>query len=56
MTEVGWFIAYSMVGEKQPWITLGPAVAFASTIAVFVLTRRRARLRKADLSVASPFP
>lgn len=30
---VGWYLAYIAVGERQPWIVLSPAVAFALGVA-----------------------
>lgn len=38
MAEVGWFVAYSAAGEDQPYIALGPSLAFVGTIAAFWLT------------------
>src|SRR6266540_4505261 len=35
MTEVGWAIAYTAVGESRPWITLGPVLGFTATVVVF---------------------
>ncbi|MGZ6494126.1 MAG: hypothetical protein ACXVEX_12515 [Actinomycetota bacterium] len=38
MLFVGWFIAYLVVGERQPFIVMIPVMTFIATVGLFACT------------------
>jgi hypothetical protein len=53
MTEAGWAVVYSTIGEEQPWIVLGPVVGVVATVLFFSTNRRGPHPREADQSGVS---
>jgi hypothetical protein len=48
MTEVGWYLAYASIGERQPYISGSPVLAFLVTDALFSLRSARLDRRQAQ--------